>query len=343
MSVFVYAAPYAPTPEPSETRWPGITQTWTGFDGVTWTLTDAEQGVYLPNDASVRGLDDPLFELTMLETAGSHGARYLGYRAPARDVHWLLEVFADSSSQAWIDLHRAFFRTIKPHRPGVWRVTAPDGSWRELVCRARPVTAHSFDLDPTVQGRGWDVFEVDLVAEDPFWRGQQVVREWDQTVGEPFFGGTGGGGFAPPFFISSSQTLATATVDNPGDEPAAVTWWVESATTSAVGVGGMQVVVPFEVAAGRLLVLDGSPAELTAVEVDAPPSDLVAPAGVSLDEARAAWVAEHLPAGTDRTLELGDAEWAMIPAGASTVLSLEATGAAARITARFTPAYHRAW
>lgn len=334
MSPVVYAAPYVPPPPPVS-PWVAFVMTWTGWDGSVWDLTGASGPTGLSLRPGVRGLLTPPLRRHATPRAGVPGSRYRGHQVLERPVRWPVHVWSDDSSQAWLDWDRAFWRTMDPDRPGLWTVRHPDGTTRSLVCRFDGENDATSDRDPV--RHGWGVYDLALVAdEDPFWRGDPIVRGPFTTAAEqvPFFGEEG----APPFHISApSLASSVVLVSNPGDVPAPPTWWVHANDDDLyLGTPGRTVHVPFTVEEDRLLVVDSSPLAQTAIEVDAPPADLTR-------AEQEAWVAEHLPAGVDRTTELGDAtRWGTIPAGASVDVTIEAAGAAV-VSLAIVPRYRRAW
>lgn len=323
--VFVFAVP-APPPAAPVNPWPGMRMTWEGWDGSLWDLTDPEtSGVSL--QAGVRGLLTPAFRRHTTSSPAVPGARNRGYSTDERSVFWPVKVFQDTGSQAWIDHDAAFWRTFHPERTGVWTVTQPSGKARSLRCRF--VEAQDgLDIDPSLMG--WAVYGIGLVAEQPYWTGDVVTREFVPSDPVPFFPG-------PPFTISEGSLQRSAAIDNPGDEPAYLTWWLNGPTTGTFGVGARVVDVPFEISEGRTLVLDGSPTARTALEIASPPADLALTEQLTL-------VQERLRTGaTDRTRELGaSSKWGPVPAGTAVPLSVDAVGAGT-IRAFLTPQHHRAW
>jgi hypothetical protein len=161
---------------------------------------------------------------------------------------------------------------------------------------------------------GWASYGITLVAEQPFWEGPAVTRAWQASEPVPFIGGgpsnpTGG------LYISSGSTLGSASMPNPGDEPAWPVWLIHGPTVSvSVGVGGRVIEVPFPLAEGEQLLIDTAPTAQTAIDSD----------------------------GVERTAELGQVEFAPVPPGESVDLSLTMVGQGV-VEAAITPLWHRAW
>lgn len=328
MRPVVYAVARAPGPPPPlPSLWEPLPQVWEGWDGSRWNLTDpAVSGIAL--QPGVRGLLTPPFEHQTSRSAGVHGSRWRGYRADERSVFWPVRVFSDASSQAWVEHDARFWRTMHPGRTGVWSVTLPDGEVRSLRCRFKNVLDGALDIDPALTG--WALYGIELAAQDPFWSGPPQVRTFSPDDPQDFFPG-------PPFEISEGSLISSAWIANPGDEPGWAQWWVTDTDEALVGVGDRVVVVPFQVAAERLLVIRTDPEHRTAVEIDAP-----SPSAPMADQM--AWVAERLPSGVDRTRELGAAtKFGAVPPSDRAQLSVNVVGSTPRITVVLHPSYHRAW
>lgn len=333
MSRIVYAVPNVPS-LPGGDLWRGITNLWIGPDGSEWTLSGkGRQGVHL--QVGVRGRTMPDGQHTVDEPAGIEGGVWQSWRADPREVFWPLMIWKDGGSQAWLDYDSAFWASLDQRRPGQWVVIQPNGVRRTLTCRLVSDGGGAGDLfAPGVVG--WSRYGVTLLAEQPYWAGEEVTR-WFLTGDEPvdFLPSVAG----EPYIIGESSTLDSARVSNLGDIDAATTWWINDATSAVVGVGDRTVVVPFEVAADRLLVIDGDPTVQTATEIDMFPE--TTPEMSTAAQER--WVNDRLPAGVDRTRELGAAtKFGAIPAGADIDLSLALVGAG-KVRVSFTPKYRRAW
>ncbi len=313
----VAEAPYEP-PIPvgdDGIAWGGLRNSWTGWDGSTWPLT-RESGVYLLA-SGVRGHAMPPVQRYTSQAPMLAGSRWRGSRTEERDVFWPLCVWHDQSSQAWIERDRAFWRTMHPDRPGVWTVHQPNGESRSLVCRYADDESHAYTVSPAAFG--WAMYGVRLIAEQPYWQGEPIVREWRASDPVPFFG--------PPgvINISSGATLGSATITNPGDVTGHVIWTVYGPFTSAqLGVQGKLIEIPFSVPDGRALRVDTRPDRLLAT------SHNVVDGALRDDVVR------------DLTDSLGDAQWTGIPAGADVPLSLAVAGTGA-IRAELPPLFYRAW
>jgi hypothetical protein len=328
----VYAVPSIPA-APFEDPWPGITQMWIGPDGSEWALGGkSAQGIHLK--PGVRGRTMPDGQHTIDAPAGIEGGVWRGWRADPREVFWPLSVWKDGGSQAWLDYDAAFAASFDPERPGTWVVIQPNGTRRELTCRFVSDGGGAGDFAPGV--RGYASYGITMVAEQPYWRGEPVVRWFTPAAAAADFLPANPG---DPYIIGEGSTAATARVSNLGDRDAWPTWWANDTTSLVAGVGALTVDVPFVVAADKLLVVDTGPTERTAIEIDMFPSTTPTMEPAAQEQ----WVADRLPSGTDRTLELGaTTKWGAIPPGKSVDLSVAIVGDGL-VRVSFRPAHRRAW
>lgn len=302
----VIGVPYMP-PAPPESPWTGMPMTWTGWDGSVWNLCNGAEGIVL--QAGVRGLGQAPYTEWLDKSPAVPGAQYLGEIADEREVFWPIKVWSDASSREWVERDRAFWRTLRRGRTGVWTVQHPDGAKRSLTLRVRSDGDPSFDTIPSL--RGWAKYGITLIADQPYWEGEQVTK--------PFGDGTPPRGFLPSatsrgYAVGSGSTLATAKVTNPGDVETPVVWEAHGPFTSVtVGVGDELVVAPIEALEGQTLVVDTD------------------------EKVQAAFLD-----GVDVTERLTRADFGLLPPGTSVPLSLAMAGTG-YITATYTPLYERAW
>lgn len=293
---------------------PPVQMTWTAA-GQVWDLLSPASGVRILQ--GLRGLTMPPVKHYRDTSPALAGSRWRGSRTEQREVFWPLLVKANDGP-SWVELDRELWAGLHPDVTGVWSVVAPSRSRRALTMRldddgdaghpADPVSAHAA------------VYGLTFVAEDPYWRGDDIVRSWTTATGSDFFGGAAK---APPFIISPASTVSTATLTNPGDVPAWPVWTVYGpATAATLGIVGQTVTVPFTIASGKALVVDTDPRAQTAYLYDVSGGELVNP--------------------VERTGDLGAVGFAAIPPGESVTLSLALTGSGT-IQCRISPGYYRAW
>jgi len=250
--VVVYGVPYVP-PAPPPDPWPGITITWTGWNGAQFNLSarDGTSGVVLR--PGMRGLNMPEVTHHESESEARAGSRWRSSRTQKRELFLPISVFSDTNSQEWIEYDDSFWETMDPEKPGMLTVARPDGTTRSLTCRFVNDGNHSYDWAPGVFG--WMQYGVTLQAEQPYWMGAPITRSWRAGTGDvPFVGPDGG----PPFYISPAATAATATIDNPGNVSAFVTWTLADSIDAGVmvGVGPNLIGYPDALAEGDRLVIN---------------------------------------------------------------------------------------
>jgi hypothetical protein len=296
--------------------------------GSIWPLTDPDTGLFLM--PGIRGLGTVRHERHSTSSPAAPGSTTEGVSFLDREAFWPVCIYNDNGSVDWMLRDRAFWSTMDPLSPGTWVVTLPDGSERSLRLRFQDDGDHVSEYDPV--RRGWEKYGIKLLAEQPFWEGEPVVRSWKNRVYEPFFEPDG-----PQIVnIASGSDASTAVVDNPGDVESYARWFIDGDTaTAAVGVGGITVDVPFSIAAWECLVIESDPDMIGATLYD------VTVAGAELKPSERI-VGEHLINPVDMTTALGEADFAPIPAGESVELSLTINGSGA-VEMLLPTRYRRAW
>jgi hypothetical protein len=306
--------------------------TWTGWDGSVWDLTNADRGVFIENGRGLRGLSMPEHERWSRSAPLVPGSVHVGHQVKDRTVLWPLVIYSDESSEGWVAIDRAFWRTMDPDREGTWTVTHPNGERRYLKCRFLDDNNHTWQSDQML--KGWDRYSLTLLAEYPYWRGPIVTRSFQQPDPVDFADPED----EPVISISSASSLASASISNPGDIDASVTWWLHGPFTEAeVGVGDRTVDIPFALVEGETLVVDTNPTARTAKLIETP--DLTK----TLDE-QMAFVDAQLRSATNKTKDLGAATNmnGRVPSGEDQPISVSMTGSG-EVRALLTPSYRRAW
>ena len=285
--------------------WEGITVHWTGWDGSEWDLAAGTEGVAL--QAGAEGMHDPTVDKFSSESRAVHGKRRRGWRAQSRDVYWPVKVYSDSSD-GWNDVHRRFFGSMHPDKPGTWSVSY-GGASRRLRLTSRLDQSHAYGIDPHLMG--WSTYGVILEADQPFWEGDRIIAgPWKAPDSVSFIPPTLG----PPFTISSSTAFGSAFLSNPGDVDAFPVWKIVGPLDDiVVGVGDALVDVPFAVGNGEILRIDTDPRNVTA----------------TLNV-------------TDATAALGFQNFAAIPPAESVEVHVEATGSGF-ISCELVPLFFRAF
>ena len=305
MESIIYAAPLNAGKAP--VAWPGLAMQWIGWDGTAWDLATGVSGLGMM--PGVRGLHMPPtkhYKDTYPTTAGS---RWRGYQIEEREVFWPIQVYSDYGTQEWLNHDKAFWRTMSPAKTGTWLVTQPNGTTRSLTLRFQDDGQTTFDIDPSIVG--WANYGITFTAEQPFWTEPEISRTFRPTGSSGFFSAAGSGSVIN---ITAGSALSGASLYNPGDEPAYPIWEIVGPTSQAtITVDGRSINIPFAVPSGSKLVIDTNPEVLSAVL-----------------------------GGVDRTQDLGSADFAQLPVGDVSTMSLNVVGSG-YVSVRFTPRYYRAW
>lgn len=275
-----------------------------GTDTTDWDL--AQGPVYAL--AGLKGFGAPDAEHWWRETAAFDGSDHLGLRIPMRPVELPVEVKASTEAE-WLDADRLLAKGLDPRGECRLIVTTPDAVSRYLPMRYVRGLDTEIEIDPMLDQQS--VYPLELAAGDPYWRGAEVVTRFVATTPVAFFPG-------PPFVINEDNTVATALVTNPGDEPAWGTWVIDGPYTSAtVGIGASLVTLSTPILAGQQRVIDMNPRAQTIVDEN----------------------------GVDCRLEATVVKFVPIPAGVNVELNLNIVGSAVgtRIELRFDPRFRRAW
>lgn len=289
--------------------WHGLRMTWTSWDGSLFDFTDPTSGVFMV-DEDVRGLELHEPERFTSTSPNVPGSQYNGGRIPERDCFWPLFMHGDGlDSIEWLAWRRKFMRSLHYRKPGLWSVAQPDGEIRSLECRFRILDSPN-RRDPARFGR--QKVGVTLVAEWPYWVGTPVTDSWEVKESPGPFDGPGVLNIAP------GSSMSSASITNPGDEPAWLDWRVDGPSASTViGVGDDVITVP-ALAAGEWRSLRTHPY-----------------GRVMLDQN-----------GDDVTGTLGDSSrFAPVESGEDVALNVEMTGASlgAKVAVSLTPQYLEAY
>lgn len=232
----------------------GVTVKWTGWDGSEWDLTDYRPHRLALMADGIAGLLWPEFSAQVTTSPAMHGQRLQGVATLPRSVWFQVHIWG-KDSEDFLDMFTRFTRSWSPLKPGVLAITA-GGHTRSIRLRLAP-EAMTLDRDPVWRGRM--SLPIAAVADDPFWVAGWSEGDWgggEDT--HDFLSDTTG----QLFWISPSQTFATATMANPGDEPAWPVWEVtatSAAFTGTITVDDGQIGLP-TIAAGKTLIIDTDPA-----------------------------------------------------------------------------------
>lgn len=294
-----------------DNRWLGLDMTWTGPDGNVFDLTDPDGGILLQR--GVIGMDMPPFVRYTSTAPGIAGSRNRGYRAAERPVFWPVFIWSDFSSAEFLSRWAAFMGTLRPGATGVWAVTNPvTAQTRRLTCRYSDEPSAGFEMDP--MQFGWVSIGFDLVAEQPFWLGDPIVRTFAAPDSTQFFVADSGAS-GDVFVIAPGGTTDSAFIPNPGDEDAWPTYVITDVAGATLAAGGGSVVVG-AVAPGVKLTIVTDPNVQTAIDSN----------GVD-QTANVTWNALPVPKGSQVELDI----------------TLNTPGSTASVTASVQPVFYRAF
>ena len=281
---------------------------WAGVDASVWDFADGPVALR----PGLMGLMDPESEFFGRSTPALDGRRITGHRHSERRVFWPL-VIAAASGLDWLTIRRAFFASLSYSVDGTFTVTADDGQVRTLRLHLGEQDDRGYDIDPALIP--FERLDVEMVADDPWWKGPQVVAEF-APVGDvlPFFAVT----TDRVFNLMSSNTVDSATVANPGDVDAWPKYTITGpASEFSATISGGIVSSTTEVIAGAVLVIDTDPTVQRAVLT---------------------------VAGVDSTVtrDLVGVNWRPVPSGGSVSLDVSLIGTGSLVVS-FMPRFFRAW
>lgn len=313
--------PVGPPPTPTPTPDPVVgqaspTMTWTGWTGEPWTLAGDYSAMILLEADGRAGMILPPVENYAYTSATADGATWAGYNIPPRDVVWPLVFIASSPAELRAE-HARFMNTLRPGQVGTLTVSLPEGERRSLALRY--VSGGEGDFGTNTYGASWLRHTITMRAYDPFFYGDLQSEPFSYSPGVNFFGGgTVGVSKGPPFYVSSSQTLDTAKITNPGDVDVYGKWRVHGPFTSVtVGFGDSLITLPITKTLGHWIEVDTNPLVGTIVD----------DAGVNLWQYAGAVDFAPLPGNTVTDL----------------VVDIAGSNTGTAVEFEFTPKYWRAW
>jgi hypothetical protein len=237
-----------------------------------------------------------------------NGSIHMGSRVPQRELSLPLEI-RDTTKELWLQHDRDFWKSLNPYDISYLRVTMPDATSRYLPVRYNSGGTAELEIDPML--RNQSIYDLELTAADPFWRGEHVEVTYTNVAPANLFPG-------PPFNINASSTTAEAHVTNPGDEPAWPQWVMNGPFTAAtVGVGASLVTITANVLVNEQRIIDMDPNVRSITD----------------------------QAGVDKWSDATAVAFEAIPPGIDVDLNLSVTGAGAEtsIELHFDARYWRAW
>lgn len=290
----------------------GMQITWTGRDGSVWDLST---GAVRLDKRPVEGFGDPEWSRSTRTYAGQHGQRRTAASTAKARSGFIPFFYTETDPIARVTTSRAWWRSWDPDESGVLKVTQPDGSYRFIEACFDDDNSWAPLGDPTA--RPTEKEGVSWIADEPWWRGPTIRRQFGQAAEVNFFGPTG---YGPPFFISSSNVLSTATLENPGDLESPPLYTLDGPITAFdVAIDGHHIAGSLPLEAGQHIVLNAA--------LDALSADLIDVDGT----------VTPIPDS-----QLDRVDYARVPRGASVPLEASISGSGG-LTVELVPLYRRAW
>lgn len=291
-------------------RRPRLTATWSSWTSESWVMTEGWSPVFVLQGATGLGMTDPQHRWSEAPTID--GATWDGMRTGPGQVFLPIRIGLPSMNHdQFMEVHDAFMRSLRPDKLSTYRITRPDGTWREVQCRYESGADAPIELDPVMTRRA--TYGLTFVTADPYWRGPAI----NPTFGTP----THAVARYPmryPYRIRSWESIGFAEVTNPGDADAYPVWRVSGPFTGfTIGVGTALVSLTLTRTAGQWVEVDMNPTKLTIYD----------------------------NAGVDRWENATAAEFSSIPPGNSVPLTTTVVGGGltTAVDVSFVPRYRRAW
>lgn len=229
---------------------------WIDTNGAVWDLTDGPVAL----KPGVMGLGLPGTDQFTRQSASIAGQKLTGSRVLPRNV-FLPLVLVGFDARLWLRESREFFSGLSEDIPGTLRVTAGDGEVREIALRLVRVVGDEMNIDPAIFAR--ESFGLDLVADDPFWRGPRVLRQFQAAQSSGTFYAPAGSNYV--FNIGSAGNTDAAVLSNLGDVPAWATVTISGPSVAfSVVVDDAEISATLNLASGDRLVIDTDPTQQTA-------------------------------------------------------------------------------
>ncbi|ROS28924.1 hypothetical protein EDF22_0656 [Rathayibacter sp. PhB127] len=281
-----------------------------GTNGERWDLGGDQ--VHIDGSSFEGLLGDPEWEEQTQQSAGLDGQRFVGTRAQPRQGSFVAKIGWDRPAE-FRSIDRRWWKSWEPSKYATLEVATEGRGSRYLDLRFRSDGRWSVDADPDLFKRAR--VPMDVVADDPFWRGDKLSFDFNPNKAPvDFYGRDRGQAGGPRFYRSRSIVRNAQNLFNPGDVPSPVTWTLTG---------------PFEsfelTVAGQTVALDRAVPDGQQVTVDSRNYSVVLWTGAE---------------SVDLTRE---ASWgfASLPAGSAVPVSVLVYGTG-RVKAEWTPKYRRA-
>lgn len=257
-----------------------------GTNGERWDLGGDQ--VHIDGNSFEGLLGDPEWEERTQQSALLDGQRFIGTRARPREGSFVAKIGYDKPRE-FRSIERRWWDSWEPSKYATLEVATEGRGSRYLDVRFRSDGRWSVDTDPDVFKRAR--VPMDVVADDPFWRGD--VLSFDFNPNRPpvdFYGRDRGKKGAPRGYRSPSIVKNVQALFNPGDVPSPLLWTLTG---------------PFEsfelTAAGQTVALDRYVPEGQTVTVSSRDYSVTLDTGaevVDLTASASQWGFASLPAGS---------------------------------------------
>ena len=232
---------------------------WVDPDGTAHTISPRQDAIATLFD--LKGRYMPPVEFTEDDVPLQPGSRLREARVRPREVD--LAVMLNGTTESILRQNlRAWLYRLDPSRgDGRLRVTGPDGSQREIICRYS--TGMQGDETPSTSGQWWQKALFVLRAVDPFWYSvSPIVATYTVGAAAAFF----------PFFplvLATSGVFASPTIVNAGDVEAWLVWVAVGPCTSLTLTNlttGKVLALTATLVAGETVTIDTRPGYKTVVK-----------------------------------------------------------------------------
>ena len=230
-----------PTPIPQPTPVGEYVPTWIDPDGVVWELNPPGTDMFTLNSVSGYGIT-PVEVVTEADARG--GSRVRSIRPQERVLTWPVRI-RDTTHLAFLGKWRALgesFAATRTRGPGLFRLTRPDGTAREVLAYYQS----GWDGEPG-QGHTEDTPVLSLLCPDPFWRDSEptvLERQYGESVD-----------YLNPYpNLSSGDVLGDTELTNPGSVEAWPEWTITGPATQVVATNhtvGKQFTLAHTLTAGQ--------------------------------------------------------------------------------------------
>jgi hypothetical protein len=232
---------------------------WIDPDGTAYTISPRQADIQTLMD--IKGRFMPPVDFIEDDVPQQPGSRLRDTRIRPREVDLAVLLKGSTASELRANYRAWLHRLNSTRGDGRLRITAPDGSQRELICRYS--TGMQGSETPDTTGVYWQKALFVLRAVDPFWYSvSPTVASYAPGTPAPFF----------PFFplrLATAGVFAVASIDNGGDVETWPVWIISGPCTSLTLTNqttGKVLALTATLLAGETVTIDTRPAHKTVVK-----------------------------------------------------------------------------